>query len=167
MGDPAPDRRGAVVSLQIITEHREKPSRVHQVRALVDHGLEGDVHGKKRAGSRRQILILDGGVLQAFGLQPGDLREQITVDFPALDSLPAGTLLRIGEVTCELTGSCGPCTHIGGLLGVEDPEAFERALEGRRGQLARIVAVDGNGVIHVGDAVLAVSAPDPASVSTP
>lgn len=157
----APEARGRVVSIQIVTEHRAKPRRVPEVRALVDHGLEGDVHGKKQAGGRRQVLIIDQTIHGILGVQPGDLREQITVDFPALDSMPPGTLVRIGEVTLELTSSCDPCTHIGGLLGVADPQAFERQLEGRRGQLARVVSVDGEGLIRVGDPIV------PLGVRTP
>lgn len=144
---------GTVISLQILAEHRERPEAVMQVTAAVDHGLVGDVHGKKKAGSRRQVLIVDRATLQSLGLRPGDLREQITVEFPALESLPAGTLLRIGQVTCELSGPCEPCTHIGSLLGVPDPAVFQQDLQGRRGQLAKIVAVDGAGIIRVGDSV--------------
>ena len=148
------DRRGAVISLQIVTAHRAQPRRVPVVRALVGHGLEGDVHGKKQSGSRRQVLIVDQSTHAALGLKPGDLREQITVDFPALESLPSGTLLRVGEVTLELAGSCDPCTHIGGLVGVMDPESFRRTLEGRRGQLARVISVQNEGLIRTGDPVV-------------
>lgn len=156
MDDTAREWRGAVISLQIVTAHRAQPRRVPTVRALVGHGFEGDVHGKKQSGSRRQVSIVDQSTHAALGLKPGDLREQITVDFPALESLPAGTLLRIGEVTLELTGSCDPCTHIGGLVGVMDAEAFRRVLEGRRGQLARVIAVRGEGLIHSGDRIVVV-----------
>ncbi len=144
---------GRVISLQILVGHRERPEPVRRAKALVDHGLEGDVHGKKKAGSHRQVLIVDRATLQELGLQPGDLREQITVDFPALETLAAGTLLRVGEATCELTGPCEPCTHIGQLLSVTDTVAFQQELQGRRGQLARVVAVDGEGFIRVGDSV--------------
>jgi hypothetical protein len=43
------------------------------------------------------------------------------------------------------------------VLGKDDRVAFQQALVGRRGQLARVVAVDGDGTIRVGDAVAAVS----------
>lgn len=158
--------RGSVVGLQLLARHGEAPRRVSQVRALVGRGLEGDLHGKTRAtGSRRQVLILDSGVPRAFGLQPGDLREQITVDFPGLDGLPAGSRLRIGPVTFELAGGCDPCTHIGGLVGAADPGAFERQLEGRRGQLARVVAADGDGMLRLGDPVIHTGVQDPAGAS--
>lgn len=151
---------GTVLSLQILTHHGERPRAVPDVRALPGHGLEGDIHGKSRSGSGRQVLIVDRTTLDAFGLRPGDLREQITVAFAALETLPAGTLLQAGEVTLELTGPCEPCTHIGGLNGVVDPIAFQKALDGRRGQLARVIGVEGEGRIRVGDRI-AVRAPAP------
>jgi MOSC domain-containing protein YiiM len=151
---------GTVLSLQILTHHGERPRAVSDVRALPGHGLEGDIHGKSRSGSSRQVLIVDRATLEAMGLHPGDLREQITVAFDTLETLPAGTLLEVGEVTLELTGPCEPCTHIGALNGVADAPAFQKALDGRRGRLARVMAVDGEGRIRVGERV-AVRAPAP------
>jgi len=144
---------GTVVSLQLVSRHGERPRPVEEARALLDHGLEGDIHGKAKPGSRRQVLITDRVTLDALGLRPGDLRDQITVELEALESLPAGARLRIGEATVELSGPCEPCTHIGALNGVPDPAAFQQSLRGRRGQLARVVAVDGEGRIRLGDPV--------------
>jgi MOSC domain-containing protein YiiM len=151
------DATGYVLSIHLLRAQRTPPQPVAEAKALLGYGLEGDVHGKKRPGDHRQVLILDIASLRYFGLRPGDLREQITVDFPMLDRLPAGTRVRIGAATVELSGPCEPCTHIGQTLSVADHVAFQQALLGRRGQLARIVAVDGDGVIRVGDAVAAVS----------
>jgi len=151
---------GTVLSLHLQPAHGARPRPVPEVRALVGRGLDGDLHGKSTPDSRRQVLIVDRATLAAMGLRPGDLREQITVAFAPLEALPAGTLLRAGEVTLELSGPCGPCAHIGELNGVADPGAFQQALAGRRGQLARVRAVDGDGRIRVGDAV-AVLAPSP------
>lgn len=144
---------GIVLSLQLLTTHGERPRPVSEARALVGHGLEGDIHGKTNPGSRRQVLIVDRATLQEMHLRAGDLREQITVEFADLERLAAGTFLRVGAATCELSGPCEPCTHIGALNGVADPAAFQKALVGRRGQLARVVAVDGDGRIRVGDPV--------------
>ncbi len=146
---------GRVVSLQVVREHGRPVDAVFQVRAVVGSGLDGDVHGKARAGTRRQVLLADASVLRELGLRPGDLREQITVDLPGLDALPAGTRLRIGQAVVELTGPCEPCTHIGTLLGVPDPRQFQQRLAGRRGQLAMVVAADGEGLIRVDDPVTA------------
>src|SRR3989449_9420851 len=151
---------GRVIGLHLLIEHQQRPEPVRRARALVDVGLDGSAPGKKKAGSRRQVLIVDRATLEALALRPGDLREQITVEFPALETLPSGTLLRVGEVTCELTGPCEPCTHIGQSLGVPDTVAFQQALQGRRGQLARIVAVDGVGFIRVGDSMTLLTSSD-------
>ncbi|HEY3246921.1 MAG TPA: MOSC domain-containing protein [bacterium] len=151
------ERAGQVLSIHLLREQRTPPQPVAAARAVVGQGLEGDVHGKKRDDDRRQVLILDATTLRDFGLRPGDLREQITVEFPILEQLPAGTRLRIGPVTFELTGPCEPCTHIGTVLDVVDRVAFQQQLAGRRGQLARVVEAAGDGIIRVGDAVGEVS----------
>ncbi len=150
---------GTVTHLHVIPQHRGAPRSMREVRAVVDQGLEGDIHSHKPRG-RRQVLLVNAAVLAAVGLRPGDLREQITVDCPTLDALPVGTLLRVGEVTFEVAGACEPCTHIGTLAGIADPAALQAALEGRRGQLARVVAIEGNGNIRVGDPVATVDARD-------
>ncbi len=150
---------GTVTHLHLIPQHRGAPRPMQEVKALVDQGLEGDVHSRKPRG-RRQVLIVDSAVFAAVGLPPGTLREQITVDFPDLDALPVGTLLRIGQAIFEVTGPCEPCTHVGTLAGVADPAALEAALGGHRGQLARVVAIVENGSIRVGDSVAAVDARD-------
>ena len=116
-------------------------------------GLEGDLHGKTREDGKRQVLLMDTETLDALGLSPGDLRDQVTLDLPGLQRLPAGTLLRVGEAELELSGPCEPCTHIGELLGKENREVFRQSLVGRRGVLARIVAVTGEGRIRVGDLI--------------
>lgn len=145
---------GRVIALHVLRSHGERPQSRTEVRALVGTGLEGDLHGKGRAaGTGRQVLVMDRQTLEASGLRPGDLREQITVDFAALETLPVGTRLRIGDATLEVTGPCEPCTHIGKLNGRMDVVEFKNSLDGRRGQLARVIAVDGDGVIRLGDPV--------------
>src|SRR5574341_315257 len=133
---------GRVIALHVLSTHGERQQSRAEVRALVGAGLEGDLHGKGRAaGTGRKVLVMDRQTIESAGLRPGDLREQITVDFAALETLPAGTRLRIGNATLEVTGPCDPCTHIGKLNGREDVVEFKQSLEGRRGQLAKIIAV--------------------------
>jgi MOSC domain-containing protein YiiM len=142
---------GRVASLQIVTTHGLPPQPVQEVVALPGRGLEGDVHGKTHDAAKRQVLLVDTVSLDALGLSPGDLRDQVTLDLPGLQDLPAGTRLQVGEAEIELSGPCEPCTHIGELLGKEDREEFRQLLVGRRGVLARVVAVTGGGRIRVGD----------------
>src|SRR2546422_6797509 len=61
---------GRVIGLRLLIEHQQRPEPVRRARALVDLGLEGDVHGKKKAGSHRQVLIVDRATLEALSLQP-------------------------------------------------------------------------------------------------
>jgi hypothetical protein len=144
---------GRVVSLQVVPEHGNPPRPVPQVQAVVGVGLLGDVHARGRSSRSRQVLLVDVSALRTLGLRPGDLREQVTVDLPGLDALPAGTRLQVGQAVCELTGPCEPCIHIGMLVGVSDPRGLRQRLAGRRGQLAMVVATAGEGWIRVGDPI--------------
>ena len=145
---------GRVIGIYVLNAHGERPQPRTEVRALVGSGLEGDLHGKGRAaGTGRQVLVMDRQTLEASGLNPGDLREQITVDFAALETLPVGTHVRVGDATLEVTGPCEPCTHIGKLNGRPNAVEFKKSLEGRRGQLAKVIAVEGDGFIRLGDPV--------------
>jgi MOSC domain-containing protein YiiM len=139
---------GLVVSLQLKREHWEPLVPVDQV-SLSEEGIDGDRHAG-RAEGKRQILLTDAGDLRDLELNPGDLREQVTVELPGLMALPEGTRLRLGSAVVELTGECRPCTHIGEHLGAEDPEGLRQQLEGRRGVLARVAEP---GSVRVGDSI--------------
>ncbi len=142
-----------VVSLQLHREHGARPTPVRSVVGRVGGGLEGDSHVAKAA---RSVLVVDRSALDDLGLAPGDLREQITIDgIRDVTGLPPGTRVRLGGITLEVSGPCAPCTHIGELLDVDDPEAFRLSLEGRRGAACMVVEAAGLG--HVGDAVEVVS----------
>lgn len=139
---------GRVVSLQTKREHDAPLAPVESFTASA-LGLEGDRHAGREEG-KRQVLLAEAGDLRDLGLDPGDLREQVTLDLPGLMSLDEGTRLRVGEAVLELTGVCEPCTHIGEHIGAKDPEALRRRLVGRRGMLARVV---GEGPIRREDPV--------------
>ncbi|MGH2675454.1 MAG: MOSC domain-containing protein [Actinomycetota bacterium] len=128
---------GRVVSLQRKRQHMAPLEPLDGVVATAV-GLEGDRHAGREEG-KRQVLLVEAGDLRDLGLEPGDLREQVTVDLPGLMALAEGTRLRIGGATLELTGVCEPCTHIGEHVGVEDRETFRQRLVGRRGMLARVL----------------------------
>lgn len=139
---------GRVVSLQTKREHDAplEPVEAFQATSL---GLDGDKHSGREEG-KRQVLLAEAGDLRDLGLEPGALREQVTVDLPGLMALPEGTRLRVGGARLEVTGVCEPCTHIGEHVGAEDPEALRQTLVGRRGMLARVL---GEGPIRRDDLV--------------
>lgn len=144
---------GIVVGLFLQTEHGSRGQSVEQATAVVGQGIEGDLHSQGRPGRPRQVLLAAEEDLVLFGLRPGDLREQITVRMPGLMQLPPGSRLKIGSAEAAITKECEPCTHVGTLLSIKDPEDFRHALTGHRGMLAKIVSADGHGQIKVGDAV--------------
>lgn len=150
--------RGVVLSIHLLKAHKQPPVRVEEARAIVGHGLEGDVHGKGRPDASRQVLIADRRTLEAFGLAHGALKEQLTVDFLGLDDLSRATWLRIGEATLELTGPCEPCEVIGKYNAAPDPFALRDALRGRRGMLSKVIATTGEGLIRRGDEVTVIEA---------
>jgi MOSC domain-containing protein YiiM len=105
-------------------------------------GLAGDVSFGR---SKRQVLFLEKETLDEFGLQPGQIRENITVEGIHLAGLPAGTLLQAGEVLFEVTGDCAPCQFIEDIRpGLRDE------MDGRRGTLCRVL---NGGRIRVTDPV--------------
>src|SRR2546426_5399808 len=129
---------GRVISLHIRSEKHGAPTAVAELVGRVDGGLEGDVHAHRTS---RAVLVIDRATLDALQLAPGDLREEITIEgLPGVTNLPEDTELRIGGVTLRVNGPCEPCTHIGELLGVPDPEQFRQALLRRRGALCTVAA---------------------------
>lgn len=142
----------------LLIHHTETlpPRPVSDVSVSTTGGLVGDSHDGGRAG--RQVLLSDAEVLAALGLSPGDLREQITVDGLAVDSLQEGSLLRVGSAVAEVMGECKPCLTIGAYLGVDDPEAFRDQMTGRRGMFIRFLPDHAGAVLQVGDPVEVVTA---------
>ena len=138
-----------VLALHLHEGHGKPMRAVAEVHARVGGGIEGDSHVGR---TKRAVTVVDLSTHESVRVKPGDLREQITVEgLPKLGDLAEGTLLRIGAITLRVNGLCDPCTHIGEMNGVADPDAFQSMLEGRRGLVCNVVAADGP--VRVGDAV--------------
>ncbi len=118
---------------------------VYQASALAGEGLEGDRHAK--AGSARQVLLMDRETLSELDLGPGAVRENITVEGAHLQGLASGSRISLGsEVVLELSGPCVPCRRM-----EEIRPGLQETLEGRRGVLATVAR---GGTITVGDPVV-------------
>lgn len=111
---------------------------------LSPSGIEGDYH---YGHPTRQVLLLDQRTLSEFGYQPGELREQILLDFENLQTLKPGTQLQVGTSTLQITFDCAPCKTMAGYVG-EEADSFISKMTGRRGMLARVV---GPGTVKPGD----------------
>lgn len=141
--------------------------RVHSVRLHVDKGQMQDAaeliavaglgfEGDRKAGRpKRQVLLADAGTIAGAGMNPGDLQEQITVELPALQQLPLGTRIEVGQAVLELTEDCEPCRTFAQRRKAADPRSFIRDMRGRRGMLAEVRV---GGPIRPGDPVRVTSA---------
>ena len=107
-------------------------------------GIEGDHHA--RPASSRQVLLMAEENCDAFGLAPGEVRENIVTRGIDLQALPAGTRLEIGSAALEITKDCEPCSFIDSLR-----PGLRTKMVGRRGMLARVIR---SGQIHAGDPIL-------------
>ena len=127
------------------TAHGTPPKPSDKLELVTGGGAKGDQHEHRKT---RALVLMSMFDIDQLGLNPGDLREQITLDLPELMSLNDGTILKIGAVEIRVDGDCDPCIHIGELLGVEDREAFQKSLLGHRGKLATVL---NGGIVAVGD----------------
>ena len=135
-----------VVLLQKVPKRKEPPV-VSGALALLDGlGIDGDCH--RKPGGSRQVLLMSEENCDAFGLAPGEVRENIVTRGLDLQALPAGTRLEIGAAALEITKDCEPCAFIDALR----PGLRERMVR-RRGMLARVVR---SGEIRVGDEIVEV-----------
>jgi MOSC domain-containing protein YiiM len=133
-----------IVSIQLCTGHREPMRLVPTATLITDVGLEGDKHAN--AASKRQVLLADKEALDAVGLTPGTIKENLTVEGLDAMRLPVGTRLRLGAAAIiEITSICEPCFRMD-----EIRDGLRLELEGRRGVLSRVVA---GGSVAVGDGI--------------
>jgi MOSC domain-containing protein YiiM len=107
-------------------------------------GIEGDKHAV--ASSDRQVLLADQEALDEVGVEPGTIKENLTVEGLHVMGLPVGTRVRLGEsAVLEITRVCEPCFRMD-----EIRMGLKSELVGRRGMVARVIA---GGPIAVGDRI--------------
>jgi MOSC domain-containing protein YiiM len=118
------------------------------------HGIEGD-HRAGR-GADRALNLVEARHLAAlaeagYAIGPGSVGENVVVDGLALDGLPGGTRLRLGDtVVVRLVKARTGCATLAYIHG-----DFPGVAQGRIGHMC---AVDQGGEIRVGDAVTVESA---------
>ncbi len=137
---------GRVQGLRLAQARGEPMASVSRAVALPGLGLRGCRHATKKPGGKRQLLLLDEASLRELRLAPGELKENVLLTGVALEQLPPGQRLRLGErVVVELTGPCVPCFKLDRLRAGLLSEAW-----GKRGQLAQVLE---GGELRVGDEV--------------
>jgi MOSC domain-containing protein YiiM len=113
---------------------------LERARAVAGHGFEGCAHANP---PRREVLFASTDHLDAVGVEPGAIRENVTVAGADVQSWPVGQRLRAGEAVFEITMVCDPCHKMDELR-----PGLRAELDGRRGMLARVVE---GGDVAVGD----------------
>jgi MOSC domain-containing protein YiiM len=130
---------------------RDVPMRaVDCAEALAGKGLLGDRYGS--GSGKRGITLIQAEHLPVIAalagrdaIEPALLRRNLVVEGLPLIALK-GRRFRIGEVLCEGTSPCDPCSRMEAALG----EGGYNAMRGHGGLCARILE---GGTIRVGDTV--------------
>ena len=137
-------QQGAITNLHIARVKGTPSDPVQEATVISGLGLAGDRSAFE--GSMRQVLFMDKETLDEFGLDPGQVKENITVSGLDLSQTKAGQVFTIGDgVTMELIGYCDACGKMDAIrLGLQDE------LDGKRGMLAKVV---NGGQIKLGDSV--------------
>ncbi len=107
-------------------------------------GLESCAHSR-RGGGPRQVLLMDAETLEAMGLAPGLIRENITTLGLNVNGLPLGQQLRLGGARLEVSEVCTPCDLMERIR-----PGLRKELWKRRGMLCRVLE---GGRIRPGDSI--------------
>ena len=130
---------------------RNEPMRaVDSAEGVAGRGLRGDRYAS--ASGKRGITLIQAEHLPAIAalvgldaVETAALRRNLVVSGISLIALK-GRRFRIGDVLCEGTAPCDPCTRMEAALG---PGGYN-AMRGHGGLCARILQ---SGTLRVGDAV--------------
>lgn len=140
---------GIIRALHLAQARGTPMLRVPEAIAVAGRGFEGDRHSQralKMPDHPRQLLLVDEASRAALDVPVGALKENVLVEGLALDALPPGQRLALGdEVVVELTLACVPCWKLDALR-----PGLLKASWGRRGQLARVLR---GGPVREGDTV--------------
>ncbi|HZP82345.1 MAG TPA: MOSC domain-containing protein [Chthonomonadaceae bacterium] len=121
---------------------------LQEARLVAGYGIEGDAKG---GHPERHLNIMSAETVQTLGgegfrTSPGQLGEQLLLSGVAVDSLPFGTRLQIGEAACvELREPRTGCAKF-----EQHQDRLRQEAAGRLGRMAQVVE---SGVIRVGDPV--------------
>ena len=113
---------------------------LERARAVAGQGFEGCAHANP---PRREILFASEDHLRTVGVEPGAIRENVTVAGADVQAWPVGQRLRVGDALFEITMVCDPCHKMDELR-----QGLRSELDGKRGMLARVVE---SGDVAVGD----------------
>jgi MOSC domain-containing protein YiiM len=113
-----------------------------RLRAIAGQGMEGCAHANP---PRREVLFASLEHLESVAVEPGAIRENLTVEGTDVQAWPVGQRVRVGEALFEITMVCDPCQRMDDLR-----QGLRAELDDKRGMLARVVE---SGEVAVGDEI--------------
>lgn len=139
---------GTLIAIYIGSQKGASKAAIASAELIPEHGISGDHH----AGTKphRQISLFANEILQeihAAGIDVAaeELSTNLLTAGIAIDTLSAGTKLKIGAAIIELSEARKPC---GALTKID--KRLPKATYLRCGQFGRVLT---GGVIHAGDAI--------------
>src|ERR687887_127003 len=111
-------------------------------RAIAGEGLEGCAHANP---PKREVLFASLAHLDSLAVEPGAIRENLTVEGADVQQWPVGQRVRAGGAIFEITMVCDPCHRMDELR-----QGLRAELDGKRGMLARVVE---SGDVALGDEI--------------
>ena len=139
---------GKIVDIRLNIASREPMSVVDRAEVKAGEGLVGDRHAKRE--SSRQILLMDRTIMDALEVEPGQLRENMTIEGLSLFDLEKGQKLRVGDsLEFQIGELCDPCENMDHIR-----PGLREKIEGQRGLF---VTPLGSGEVKLGDEVTVVS----------
>jgi MOSC domain-containing protein YiiM len=133
-----------VVGLFVSPERGSARSEARErVLAVESQGFDGCAHANP---PRREVLFASKQHLDAVGVEPGAIRENVTVEGADVHSWPVGQRVKVGEAVFEITMVCDPCHRMDELR-----TGLRALLEDRRGMLAHVVE---GGEVALGDEIV-------------
>jgi MOSC domain-containing protein YiiM len=137
------DAMASVVGLWTSPARKSGRSDAHErIQAIEGFGLEGCAHANP---PKREVLFVSKEHLDSVDVDPGAIRENITVEGDDVEKWPIGQRVRAGDAEFEITMVCDPCHRMDELR-----EGLRAELQGKRGMLARVTR---GGEIAVGDEI--------------
>jgi MOSC domain-containing protein YiiM len=113
-----------------------------RVLAIESLGFEGCAHANP---PHREVLFASKEHLDSVGVEPGAIRENVTVEGTDVQTWAVGQRVKVGDALFEITMVCDPCHRMDELR-----TGLRALLEDKRGMLAHVVE---GGEIAVGDVI--------------
>ncbi len=152
--NPPTAHQAQVVAVSLSDKKGVVKHNVPAGRLLVEHGLEGDAHaeGGKRQVSLLAIESIDKMRAAGADVKPGDFAENITTQGLAVDALPIGARLKVGEEAELVITQIGKACHKGCAI----RDLVGDCIMPREGVFARVIK---EGLVRPGDVIEVLDVP--------